>query len=277
MTLRLLVMFYCLFACSLCFAGSKIIATGGASSIEGSAGGGIVPWAVINGYGSSGEWSATAFATQVGVDDFTLNVQGASVSYDNNWEWSFARQTFDLDSIGGELRQDVFGVKYHLAGELLYTAMPQLSLGLQYKKQRNFALPQAVGARDDSGIDVYFAASKLLFDQVAGRNLLLNATVRATKANQTGLLGFGSASNDQYKLVFEGSAAVLLNYNIALGIEFKQKPNQLAFANEQHWRDIFAAWFVNKQLSFVAGYADLGSIAGLAQQQGYYLSVEGAW
>lgn len=277
MTVRLFIIVYALFACSLCFAGSKIIATGGASNIEGSAGGGIVPWAVINGYASSDEWSATAFATQVGVDDFTLRVQGASISYDNNWEWSFARQTFDLDSIGGQLRQDVFGVKYHLAGELLYTAMPQLSLGVQYKKHRDFALPQAVGARDNSGVDLYLAASKVLFNQLAGRNLLLNATIRATKANQTGLLGFGNATDNEYKLVLEGSAAVLLNYNIALGLEFKQKPNELAFANEQHWRDIFAAWFVNKHLSVVAGYADLGSIAGLAQQQGYYLSVEGAW
>lgn len=272
----------CLIACCLLAstdsrAGSKIIATGGASNIEGSAGGGIVPWAVINGYGSSGEWAATAFATQVGVDDYTLNVIGAGLSYDNRWELSVARQVFKLDSLGGELRQDIFGVKYHLSGELLYTLMPQLSVGLQYKTHRDFALPQAVGARDDSGVDMYFAASKLLFDQLAGRNVLLNATLRATKANQTGLLGFGNTTDNDYQLLFEGSAAVLLNYNFALGIEFKQKPNQLTFANEQHWRDIFAAWFVNKHLSVVAGYADLGSIAGLAQQQGYYLSVEGAW
>ncbi|MBZ9612271.1 DUF3034 family protein [Rheinheimera maricola] len=258
-------------------AGSKIIATGGASTIEGSAGGGIVPWAVINGYGSSGEWAATAFATQVGVDDFTLNVLGASISYDNNWEWSLARQTFKLDNLGGELRQDIFGLKYHIAGELLYTALPQFSLGLQYKKHRDFALPSAVGARDDTGLDLYLAASKMLFDQVAGRNVLLNATLRATKANQTGLLGFGNADNNDYQLVFEGSAVLLLNYNLALGVEFKQKPNQLAFANEQHWRDIFAAWFINKQLSLVAGYADLGSIAGFNSQQGYYVSIEGAW
>lgn len=258
-------------------AGSKIIATGGATSIEGSAGGGIVPWAVINGYGSSDEWSVTAFGSQVGVDDFTLNSFGASLSFDNRWEWSVARQKFKLDTLGGELRQDIIGVKYHLAGELLYTALPQLSLGVQYKKHRDFALPQAVGARDDSGVDLYLAASKVLFDQLAGRNLLLNATVRATKANQTGLLGFGSASNNDYQLLIEASAAVLLNYNLALGAEFKQKPNELAFANEQHWRDVFVAWFVNKQLSVTAGYVDLGNIAGFTSQQGYYLSVEGAW
>ena len=277
MTLKVLLPLACLLASTACQAGSRIIATGGASSIEGSAGGGIVPWAVLNGYASSDEWGATAFASQVGVDDFTLKVQGASVSYDNRWEWSFARQSFKLDTLGGQLRQDVFGMKYHLAGELLYTALPQFSLGLQYKKQRDFALPQAVGAHNDSGLDFYLAASKVLFNQVAGRNVLLNATLRATRANQTGLLGFGTAGDNSYQFVFEGSAVVLLNYNLALGVEFKQKPNQLAFANEQHWRDIFTAWFVNKHLSLVAGFADLGSIAGLDQQQGYYLSVEGAW
>lgn len=260
-----------------CLAGSKIIATGGATNIEGSAGGGIVPWAVINGYGSSDEWAATAFASQVGVDDFTLRSIGASVSFDNNWEWSIARQTFKLDSLGGELRQDVVGLKYHIAGELLYTSAPQLSLGLQYKKHRDFALPQAIGARDSSGIDLYIAATKVLLNAVAGRNLLLNGTLRATKANQTGLLGFGTAQSNDYQLLFEGSAAILLNYNVAVGIEFKQKPNELAFANEQHWRDAFVAWFINKNLSVTAGYVDLGSIAGFANQQGYYLSVEGAW
>lgn len=277
MTVRPLLFTLMLLSCGTAQAGSKVIATGGASTIEGSAGGGIVPWAVINSYASSDEWGATAFATQVGVDDFTLNVAGASISYDNRWELSFARQTFKLDSIGGELKQDVLGLKYHLAGELLYTALPQISLGLQYKKHRDFALPQAVGARDDSGLDLYISASKVLFNQVAGRNLLLNATVRASKANQTGLLGFGTANDNNYQLLFESSAVVLLTNQVALGVEFRQKPNQLAFAREDHWRDLFAAWFINKHVSVVAGYADLGSIAGFSSQQGYYLSLEGVW
>lgn len=277
MTVRPLLFVLMLLSSGTAQAGSKVIATGGASTIEGSAGGGIVPWAVINSYASSDEWGATAFATQVGVDDFTLNVAGASISYDNRWELSFARQTFKLDSIGGELKQDVLGLKYHLAGELLYTALPQISLGLQYKKHRDFALPQAVGARDDSGLDVYISASKVLFNQLAGRNLLLNATVRASKANQTGLLGFGTANDNNYQLLFESSAVMLLTNQVALGVEFRQKPNQLAFAREDHWRDLFAAWFINKHVSVVAGYADLGSIAGFSSQQGYYLSLEGVW
>ena len=270
--------------CALCLllssgslmAGSKVIATGGATTIEGNSGGGIVPWASINGYSSSDEWSVNTFAAQVGVDDFTLNAYGIGASYDNSWELSLAKQQFKLDTIGGELRQDIIGVKYKLAGELLYTAMPQISLGVQFKKNRDFALPAAVGAGDDSGYEVYVAASKVLFDAVAGRNLLLNATVRSTDAHQTGLLGFGGAGAER-KLLLETSAVVLLNYNLALGAEFKQKPNQLAFADEQHWRDLFAAWFINKNASVVLGYVDLGDIAGLTEQTGLYLSLEGTW
>jgi hypothetical protein len=270
--------------CALCLllssgslmAGSKVIATGGATTIEGNSGGGIVPWASINGYSSSDEWSVNTFAARVGVDDFTLNAYGIGASYDNSWELSLAKQQFKLDTLGGELRQDIIGVKYKLAGELLYTAMPQISLGLQFKKNRDFALPAAVGAGDDSGYEVYVAASKVFFDAVAGRNLLLNATVRSTDAHQTGLLGFGGARAER-KLLLETSAVVLLNYNLALGVEFKQKPNQLAFADEQHWRDLFAAWFINKNASVVLGYVDLGDIAGLTEQTGFYLSLEGTW
>lgn len=276
MTLRVLMLV--LFILSpLAIAGSKIIATGGATTIEGNAGGGIVPWAVINGYASSDEWSATAFAGRVGVNDFSLNSGGVALSFDNRWEFSYARQRFALESIGGSLSQDIFSVKYHLAGELLYTAMPQISLGVQHKRNLDFALPEAVGAASANGTDFYLAASKVLFAQVAGRNLLLNGTVRATKANQTGLLGFGSVTDNNYQLVFEGSAAVLLNYNLALGIEYKQKPDKLAFAAEQHWRDIFIAWFINKNVSLTGAYVDLGNIAGQGSQTGYYLALEATW
>lgn len=255
---------------------TKIIATGGATQIEGAGGGGIVPWAVVNGYGSSDEWAATAVATSVAVDDFTLRVFGASVSYDNRLELSFARQTFDLDTLGGSLGQDVWGIKYKLVGELLYTSIPQISVGLQYKKVADFGLPSAVGAANDAGLDIYIASSKVFFDAIAGRNILLNGTLRATEANQIGLLGFGSTHSSDYQVMLEGSVAVLLRDDIALGYEYRQKPNQLDFAKEDDWQDIFLAWFVNKHLSVTAAYTDLGGIAGFAHQNGWYLSVEGA-
>jgi hypothetical protein len=276
-TLRSLAISLLVFCNCSAIAGSKVIGTGGATTIEGSAGGGIVPWAVINGYASSGQWSVTGFSNQVGVDDFSLRTIGAGFSYGNQLEVSLTKQTFALETIGGDLKQTIVGVKYHVAGELLYTEMPQISVGAQWKKHQNFELPQAVGALDDQGIDWYVAASKVWLDAFAGRNVLLNATVRATKANQTGLLGFGSANDNSYQLMTELSAAVLLTPHWAVGAEFRQKPNQLAFADEEHWRDVFTAWFINKNVSLVGGYVDLGSIAGLPNQQGYYVAVEATW
>ena len=88
------------------------------------------------------------------------------------------------------------------------------------------------------------------------------------------MLGFGGAGHNHYQYMFESSAAVLLRPDLAVGIEFRQKPNNLAFADEEHWRDIFVGWFINQNFSVVGGYVDLGSIAGLAQQQGYYLALE---
>lgn len=265
------------FFCATVNAGSKVIGTGGATNIEGAAGGGLVPWAVINGYASSGQWSITGFHHQVGVDDFSLRTLGAGFSYGNQVEVSFTKQTLALDTIGGDLRQDVIGVKYHLTGELLYTEHPQISVGAQWKQHQNFSLPQAVGAHTDQGVDWYLAASKVWLDAIAGRNLLLNTTFRATKANQTGLLGFGSDEHTSYQLMTEVSAALLLTPHWAIGAEFRQKPNQLAFADEEHWRDIFTAWFINKNFSVVGGYVDLGAIAGFPKQQGYYFAVEATW
>jgi hypothetical protein len=254
---------------------SKLIATGGATTIEGAAGGGIVPWAVINGYASSQQWSSAVMYSQVGVDDFSLTSAAMALSFDNRFEISYAKQTFDLDTIGGQLEQDIIGVKYKLVGELLYTKLPQISLGLQYKQLDDFGLPNAVGANDDWGVDIYLAGSKVFFDAIAGRNLVTNLTLRATKANQTGLLGFGSAQESDYQIMVEASVALLLMDNLVIGYEYKQKPDNLNFAKEDDWQDIFIGWFINKHFSVVGAYVDLGSIAGLSRQQGWYLSVEG--
>lgn len=258
-------------------AGSKLLGTGGTSSIEGSAGGGIVPWATIAGYASSDEWSATAGYNRVLVDDFQLTTHSAAVSFDNRYELSLARQQFWVAPLQLSLEQQIIGVKVKVAGDLLYSDLPQLSLGAQFKHQQRFEVPQAVGALHQNGIDWYASVSKVYLDAIWGRNVLTNATVRLTKANQTGLLGFGSSDSDQYHAVGELSAALLVRHDVAIGIEFKQKPNQLAFAREDHWKDLFVGWFINRNVSIVAGYVDLGSIAQLDDQTGFYLAIQGAY
>lgn len=257
-------------------AGSRIVATGGASTSEGSAGGGLVPWALLSGYGDDGEIGGAAFVSTVRVDDFSLSVVGASVSIDNRVEFSAAKQRFDIDSVvpGETLEQSILGVKFRLFGEVPYDRGAQVALGVQLKQSDTFEVPEAVGARDDSGVDVYLAASKLWLAGPFGRSLFLNGTLRATQANQSGLMGFGTAGDSGHELMAEAAGGVFLNRHWVVGAEYRQKPDRLDFAREDDWKDVFIGWFPNKRLSVVAAWTDLGSIAGLDDQRGVYLSVE---
>ncbi len=262
----------------------RLLATGGVSMIEGSSGGGIVPWATLSGYGTRDELATVVFATHVDSGDYRLDVQGAALTVGNRLELSLARQRLDLgtlqDRLGlpwNALGQDVFGAKLRLHGDLVYGRAPQVSLGVQYKRLRNGTLPLAIGARDDHGTDVYVSASRLFLQGVGGYQLLLNGTLRATRANQTGLLGFGGDRRNSYRLVGEASAAVMLSPSLAVGVEYRDKPNNLGFAREQAWADAFVAWFPSKHVSFTAAWADLGDIATLTDQRGPYLSLQVAF
>lgn len=261
-------------------ADGRLIATGGASQIEGSAGGGLVPWAVLSSYAVEDEIGATAFTTRVDVDDYVLDSHGVAANWHNRIELSLARQRFQLGTLGDALgmhgavlRQDIFGAKLRLAGDVIYSDWPQISLGVQHKHHLDFALPSAVGARRDRGTDIYLAATKVFLAGAAGYNLVLNATLRSTNANQLGILGFGGDRGGR-RIVGEYSAAVLFNPRFAIGAEYRQKPDNLGFAREDAFRDVFAAWFPNKHIAVVGAWADLGSIATLDRQRGWYLSVQ---
>lgn len=251
-------------------ADSRLLATGGASSIEGQAGGGIAPWAVISGYGDVGEWGGALGLGRVSVDDFQLDVQSVSVGLENTLEFSVSRQDLEVAPLGLNIRQDVFGAKARLAGDLIYGAMPQLTAGLQYKRNRDMAVPSALGAARDSGTDLYLAAGKLWLNGVLGRNVFANGTLRWTAAHQTGLLGF----DEQRELVAEGSVGVFLNRHWVIGAEYRQKPDQLQSVTEDDWADVFVGWFPNKRFAAVFAWTELGDIAGLASQSGWYLSLQ---
>ena len=257
--------------------GARLLATGGTSSLEGSGGGGIVPWATLSSYAGEGQFGATVNLSEVSVDDFRLSVQGASLSWNNRIELSYAEQTFDLSTIGGELSQSIIGAKVRLAGNLIYGDLPQISLGLQHKKNKDYELPAAVGSQDDSSTDWYVSAAKAWLDGPFHRTWVANLTLRSSKANQLGLLGFGGDKEDSREWLAEASVAAFINRYWAVGVEYRQKPDNLSFAKEQDWKDLFVAYFPNKQVSVVGAYTDLGSIAGLDDQTGWYLSVQAAF
>lgn len=260
--------------------GGKLLLTGGVSTVEGAAGGGLVPWALIGGYGTRDQVGGNLFLTRVGLDDFTLTTTGALVGIHDRIELSIARQAFDTRDVGTALglgrvftiHQDVLGAKFRLAGDAVLEQdrwLPQLAIGVDYKANDRGALLRAIGARDDHGIDVYASATKLYLAQ----GLLVNATLRITKANQFGLLGFGGDRHDGYRLQPEGSVALLVDRHVAVGMEYRAKPDNLRIAKEDAAWDAFVAWAPNRHVSLTLAYVDLGNIV-IASQRGAYASLQ---
>ena len=260
-------------------AGDRLLATGGVTQIEGAAGGGLVPWAVIAGYGTRDQIGTIAFHTNIEIDDFRLKSSGIAVGVHDRVELSLTRQLFSLGTTvpGQSIRQDIFGAKLKLAGDTVIDQdswIPQVAVGLQHKRNRDMAIPFALGARKANGTDFYLSATKLYLAGFAGRNLLLNATLRATKANQMGLLGFGGDKRNRYQAQFETSAAVFLTDYFAVGAEYRFKPDNLSVYPEDSYSDFFAAWFFSKHASVTLAYARLGQIADKKNQDGVYLSLQ---
>ena len=277
----------------------KLLLTGGVSTIDGAAGGGLTPWAVIGSNASAGEIGATAHLTRVNVKDYGLTAFGAAVGIHDKYELSIARQDFKtgitgqlLGLPGLHLRQTILGAKVKLIGDAVLESdslLPQIAAGLEFKSLDSSGLDStlnALGAKK-SGVDVYVSATKLFLAQ----GILVNATLRATKANQNGLLGFGAqlgGANNSYTLMPEISVAKLLSKNVAIGAEYRKMPNKLQTAGNaaglgdglraQDWKDIFIAWAPTKNVSLTLAYVDLGTIVPATtakrKQTGTYLSAQ---
>jgi len=264
----------------------KFLATGGVSQLEGAGGGGLTPWALITGYGSRDSWGGNAHYTHVKTQDYSLGTYGVAVGIADRVELSLAQQKFEgslapLDQL--RIKQDIFGVKVKLAGDAVYEQdvwMPQVAVGVMVKRNKGIGGLGALGvtnvkqlgAKDDNGYDVYVAATKILFEQ----SLLLNGTLRATKANQMGLLGFGGDEGDSMKLMPEVSIAYLVTRKFVVGAEYRRKPHNLGVDREKSYYDVFAAYVPNKHVSVTAAYAYLGDITVFnpKKQKGWYLSLQ---
>ena len=261
--------------------GGKLLLTGGVSTIEGAGGGGLASWATITGYETREGIGGNVHFTYAKIPDFQFRSFGGAAGFGDRLEISYARQAFDTGETGAKLglgkgftfHQDVVGAKLRLVGDAVYDQdrwLPQVAVGVQYKRNDKPVIVRAVGAQHRDGVDVYATATKLFLD----KSLLLSGAVRMTKANQTGLLGFGGDKDSKYSPQFEGSGAYLLSKRLAIGAEYRTKPSNLGFAKEDDWYDLFAAFAFNKHVSATLAYVDLGSIATFKGQRGVYLSLQ---
>ncbi|MFZ3001280.1 MAG: DUF3034 family protein [Undibacterium umbellatum] len=264
----------------------RLLATAGVTQLEGAGGGGLTPWATITGYGSEDSYGVNAHITQVATQDYRLQTTGVALGIADKLEFSLAKQKFTgnlapLDQL--ELQQDIVGIKLKIAGDLVTDQdswQPQVAIGAMYK--RNHAVKglealgitnvKQLGAVDDSGVDYYLSATKLLLEH----SLLVNGTLRLSKANQMGLLGFGGDKRKSYQLLPEVSLGYLINRKLVAGVEYRSKPQNLAVDNEKAYYDAFLAWFPSKSVSLTLAYAHLGDITVFnpKNQRGWYLSLQ---
>ena len=264
---------------SSAFAGDRLLATGGAQTVEGAGGGGIVPWALIAGYGTNRQVGGSAFYTHVNTDDFDLDSYGAAVGIFDRVELFASRQKFDAGSVipGLELKTDTVGAKVKVFGDAVYdqdTPWPQVSVGLMYKRNRDMTIPTAIGASKGSDTDFFVSATKVWLGGMFGRNALATVNLRATRANQFGLLGFGGDKKGARSLQPEVSGAVLLTDNLALGADYRWKPDNLSAFKEDDAGDVFVAWFPHRNVAITGAWAQLGTIAGKKKQDGLYISLQ---
>lgn len=263
--------------------GGKLLLTNGVSTIEGSGGGGLATWSTIAGKATQEGIGGSVHGTVIELPDYNWTSYGVAVGFFDRVELSYARQNLDTIDIGAALglgrgytlNHDIFGAKLKLAGDVVYghPVIPQIAIGVQHKRSSDSAVVAAVGGVSANGTDLYISATKLFLAQ----SLLANATVRFTKANQNGLLGFGSTTDNDHKPQFEGSLAYQFSRRFVVGGEYRTKPNNLAIAREDDWVDLFAAYALTRNVTVTAAYVDLGSIATADNQRGAFLSLQAAF
>ncbi len=297
---------------TLADSGGKLLATGGISSFEGSAGGGITPWALIAGYAGKDENNATVNLQSLALGEYHLNSYGAAWGFSDRFEISLQKQQLEVSSgvvtnvfnlltggptpakiaPGTQIEQTVVGGKVKVFGDAVFSEnpyMPQVAVGFQYKKNHDFnqslaifnnaipvpntGVPALLGATDDSGTDCYISATNVLLGEVSGNNLVYNVTARWSKANTFGLLGFGSAEKPDYDLEMAASLAMFIGTNTLVGAEVRQQTNRLGgLAETDQVHDFFIAYLPSKDWSITAAIVDLGNLPYQPNSKGFYLN-----
>ncbi|MFT8807989.1 DUF3034 family protein [Gluconobacter sp.] len=263
------------------FDGQRAIGTGGMSSLEGSSGGGLASWATISGYGSDKSAGMAFHYSYVNLTNYWDQNVGASMGFFDRLELSYTHNFFQTRATGAKLGigngyqfdLDVAGAKVRLFGHVAdNTLIPQVAIGGMYKHDSDGRVIHMVGSKHTDGADAYLAVTKL-FPKVG---ILIDTTVRFTKGNQWGIIGFGGDRDNDYHAQFEGSLGYLPSFipGLIVGVEYRTKPRNQRFTDESNWFDVYTSYFINKHLNVTLAYVSLGTIATYKDQTGFYFSAQ---
>jgi len=288
-------------------------------NIEGEGGGAIVPWAYVSNPSTDGGVGMPAVSMWTWVSDsYTINFWPVAVTIGDSLELGVAYQNLDTSTLRDDLKSDSYAAlggaarldigmdnvqmvtahaKYQFLKET--DTMPAMAVSVSYKKAIDVdelndnltddvralggvvpALATApdvldwMGVDDDDGFEVNLMATKLWKTKIP---ILTAVNLRYTQANQLGFLGF----SDDWTLNPEVTLAILPEPNVAIGIEYRHKPDELKSVNdylnangvagglaqlgdytfeESDFVDVFAVYFPTPKLSIAAGVANIGNV-----------------
>ena len=134
----------------------KLLLTGGVSTVEGTAGGGLTPWAVIGSNATEGEVGGSAYLTTVGTRDYGLNIYGAAIGIHDRYELSIAQQDLNTRDTGTalglpglHLKQTIAGAKVRVLGDAVLdsdTLTPQVAVCVNFKQMGSSGLDGSLNA-----------------------------------------------------------------------------------------------------------------------------------
>jgi hypothetical protein len=124
--------------------------------------------------------------------------------------------------------------------------IPAISVGGIYK-DTSFRSPGI----DGSGYDLYVVGTKTITE--LPQPVIVSGGLLVTKERVTGVFGF---DKDTAATGF-ANVDVVLPYNLAVGLEYKEGAKFNDFKNADYW-DVHLAWLANKNLSLVLAYVDAG-------------------
>lgn len=203
------------------------------------------PWERVElGYGA--EWYTIG-----SLADAVKGATGVDLNTKNLWLHNFnARFQF--------IKENSFNTKW----------VPALTGGAHYKYNSGYSsinsqlggALNSLGIVNDQGVDFTLYASKLL--TFLPRPVLFNLGGRATRAVETGLLGF----QRDYEFLFEGNVAVFLTDWLILATEYRMQPNGYStipgvIGRSGNWVTVDLAWVVNKHLTIAGGWGAFGNVA----------------
>jgi len=271
-------------------------------NIEGEGGGGINPFAYLINPPAEGEifGRPSISAWEWIGNGYNFSFQSTAINIGNRAEIGFGAYDLDISDLRDDLyaatdsavdlRKDHVRV-FHVHGKLLLLkeaeVLPAFSVGAGYKWNTEIE-DLDLNTERDAGVRAFTAIGydrddSAEFTAVATKTIpwalptIISAGARISRGHQMGLLGF----DDTWHAGLETTIAVLPADKVALGFEYKQKPDGMkslgpalnsilgaratSRANDFTFKeDDFIDWFFlympTSKLSFIAAWATIGNV-----------------